>query len=116
MNIILPPVPSGDGCTVGDSQYPVYKKPSKKVLTCLRVHAVFCRRFLQVWERGLGRVVGAQNINIHDRLESVDRQLIDRGKEVSSGTGTATNKSDTSKGKNDCMIIHTSQNQYRPTL
>lgn len=38
---------------------------------------MFRRRLLQIRERRLGRVVRAQNIDIHNRLEGIDGELVD---------------------------------------
>lgn len=38
---------------------------------------MFRRRLLEIWQRRLGRIVRAQNIDIHNRLEGIDGELVD---------------------------------------
>lgn len=56
--------------------------PRASPRTGLRVHLVLVGRFDQMGQSGLERVVGTQNVNVHDGLERIDRELVDGGQEI----------------------------------
>lgn len=41
-----------------------------------------------MWESSLQSVVGAKDVNVHHGLESIDRELVDRSKEIACRTST----------------------------
>jgi hypothetical protein len=61
----------------------------------MTIDLVLGSRFNQVRQGELGGVVGSQDVNINDRLESIGRQGSDRGEEVP--CSTSNHKIDTSK-------------------
>lgn len=61
--------------------------PPARPRTGLLVHLVLAGRLDQMGQGSLEGVVGTQNVNVHDGLERIDRQLVDRSQEVARGTG-----------------------------
>lgn len=49
---------------------------------------MLCSRLRQVRDGRFERVVRAEDVDIHDRLERIDGELVDRGKEVACCAGT----------------------------
>ena len=50
-------------------------------------------RLNQIRQRSLKGVIRPQNINVNHRLESINRKLVDRSKEIARSTGTEAIKS-----------------------
>lgn len=59
------------------------------MLTRFRVHFMLGARFFQVRQSSFQGIIGAKNVDIHHRFESIGRQLLDGGKEITRGASTA---------------------------